>query len=259
MLAFAHREGATGFNLYFLVCTGRGEQLSDITPEQYDEALATLIEAQPRYPEMMVRARCAPQISRVASQRGSALIGNVGCLAGRQYCRITPEGDLTPCPYLPLVAGNVRDRPVAEVWRGSPVLRRLRGELPTGRCGRCEYQQLCGGCRARAFALTGDLFGEDSWCAYQPSGQAPVRRDSATTWTPQAEARLGRIPSFIRSRVRVAAEQHARASSAPVVTPELMTAALQEMGRRIPFRRPRWVAAKEPSDKPSQGARRGAE
>ncbi len=259
MLAFAQRESATGFNLYFLVCTGRGEQLSDITPDQYDEALATLIEAQPRYPEMMVRARCAPQISRVASQHGSALIGNVGCLAGRQYCRITPNGDLTPCPYLPLVAGNVRDRPVAEVWRASPVLQRLRGEPPAGRCGRCEYQQLCGGCRARASALTGDLFGEDPWCAYQPNGQATVKHDSAPTWTPEAEDRLQRIPSFIRSRVRVAAEQHARTSWAPEVTPELMTAALQEMGRRIPFSRPRWVAAKESSDEPDEEAPRGAE
>lgn len=172
MMEFAHREGATGFNLYFLVCTGRGEELSDITPAQYEQALASLVEAQQLYPQMMVRARCAPQVSRMASQQRSALIGSAGCLAARQYCRITPEGDVTPCPYLPLVAGNVRQQPFIDIWRTADPLRRLRDGALAGRCGVCDFRQVCGGCRARAFALTGDLLGEDPWCAYQPQQPA---------------------------------------------------------------------------------------
>ncbi|HAL47938.1 MAG TPA: heme biosynthesis protein, partial [Dehalococcoidia bacterium] len=107
MIEFAHAERVTGFTLYFLVCTGRGEELSDITPAQYDEALETAVEAQDRYPDMMVRARCAPQISRVAAGINSALLANAGCMAARQYVRVTPEGRVTPCPYLPLQAGDV--------------------------------------------------------------------------------------------------------------------------------------------------------
>ena len=66
------------------MCTGRGEELSDITPQQYEEALESLVEAQQHYPQMMVGASCAPQISRMASQQSSALVGNAGCLAARQ-------------------------------------------------------------------------------------------------------------------------------------------------------------------------------
>ena len=106
---------SAGFTLYFLVCTGRAETLSDISPEQYERALEALTDAQARHPRLMIRARCAPQIARVASQRGSALVSSAGCLAGRQYCRITADGKVTPCPYLPLEAGSIRERPFAEI------------------------------------------------------------------------------------------------------------------------------------------------
>ena len=253
MMEFAHREGATGFNLYFLVCTGRGEQLSDITPQQYEQALATLVAAQQRYPQMMVRARCAPQISRMASQRSSALIGNAGCLAARRYCRITPEGDVTPCPYLPLVAGSVRKRSFADIWQNAAPLQRLRNEVPGGRCGTCDFQQLCGGCRARALALTGDLTGEDPWCAYQPTNPAPGKQDGLLRWTPKAQERLARIPPFIRDRVKVAVERTARDTHAGAITPAIMTTTLEGLGRRIPFQRPRDVARSDSPRLPGEG------
>jgi radical SAM protein with 4Fe4S-binding SPASM domain len=238
MMEFAHKEGASGFNLYFLVCTGRGEELTDITPQQYEEALSSLVEAQGRYPQMMVRARCAPQISRVASQQGSALVGSAGCLAARQYCRITPEGDVTPCPYLPLVAGNVRKAPFSEVWRNAPLFQRLRTEAPGGKCGPCDFRDLCGGCRARAFALKGDLLAEDPWCGYQLSKPPSREQDSLPSWTAQAEARLQRVPPFVRDRVKAAVERYAQDRVEQVITPAVMTAVLEDLGRRIPFRRP---------------------
>ncbi|MBI3974473.1 MAG: radical SAM protein [Chloroflexi bacterium] len=261
MVALASREGATGFTLYFLVCTGRGEQLSDITPQQYEEALAVLVEAQPRYPQMMVRARCTPQISRVAAVRGSSLVGNAGCLAARQYCRITPEGDVTPCPYLPLVAGSVREQPFESIWQRAPLLQRLRQEAPAGRCGRCDFQESCGGCRARAFALAGDLAGEDPWCTYQPpgqrpeqgAGQTPAARAPRPVWAAEADQRLQRIPPFIRARVKVAVEQQAAAKGEAEITGAVMTAALESLGRRIPFPRPRATSATAGAGSPGSG------
>ncbi|MBI2855404.1 MAG: radical SAM protein [Chloroflexi bacterium] len=238
MVEFAYREGVTGFTLYFLVCTGRGEQLSDITPRQYEEALASLVEAQQLYPQMMVRARCAPQIARMASQQGSPLVGNAGCLAARHYCRITPEGNVTPCPYLPLVGGSIRERPFADIWDNSPAFRRLRQEAPGGKCGICDFREMCGGCRARAFALTGELTAEDPWCDYQPVAFVSHQSASPPQWTHEAEERLQRVQPFIRSRVKMAVERHAQASGKAEITPAEMTATLEGMGRRIPFKRP---------------------
>ncbi len=241
MMDFAQREGVTGFTLYFLVCTGRGERLSDITPSQYGEALALLVEAQRRYPAMMVRARCAPQIGQMASQQGSALVGNAGCLAARQYCRITPDGDVTPCPYLPLKAGNVRERPLRDIWRDSPLFQRLRMEVPGGRCGRCDFRQMCGGCRARAFALDDDLFGEDSWCAYQPPEKVAATKDSQLVWTAEALQRLERIPPFIRHRVKLAVVRQAQIEGKVLITGAELTATFKTIGRSIPFRKPAHV------------------
>ncbi|MFQ5875656.1 MAG: radical SAM protein, partial [Dehalococcoidia bacterium] len=245
-IELAHHEGATGFTLYFLVCTGRGEELSDITPQQYDEALASLVEAQGRYPQMMVRARCAPQISRVASQQSSALVGNAGCLAARQYCRITPEGEVTACPYLPQVAGSLRERSFGPIWQDSLLLQRLREEVPGGRCGRCDFRELCGGCRARAFALTGDIFAEDPWCAYEPAVPMDVKQGGPPVWNQEALKRLQRIPPFIRQRVKLAVERYAQSNHEGEITPAMMTATLDSLGRRIPFRRPQNVAGTGP-------------
>ncbi|MBI2172004.1 MAG: radical SAM protein [Chloroflexi bacterium] len=252
MVEFAHREGASAFNLYFLVCTGRGETLTDITPQRYEDALSTLVEAQGHYPQMMVRARCAPQIGRVGSQQGSALVGSAGCLAARQYCRITPEGDVTPCPYLPLVGGNVRNGPFAEIWQNAPLFRRLRAETPGGKCGQCDFLNLCGGCRARAFALTGKLLGEDPWCAYQPTTRGSTEGGDPLTWTPEAKERLDHIPTFIRQRVKVAIDQYAAANHQREVTPSIMTATLQSLGRAIPVHRPHGVSNAD-SASPSEG------
>ena len=242
MMEFAHKEDATSFNLYFLVCTGRGERLSDITPQQYEDVLATLVEAQERYPQMMVRARCAPQIIRMASQMESPLLASAGCLAARRYCRITPSGEVTPCPYLPLTGGSVRERPFKDIWRDSQDFRRLRNESPAGRCGTCDFRQSCGGCRARAFAATADLIAEDPWCAYEPPESRCPTVEMKPIWTTEAEERLQRIPPFIRSRVKVGVERFAERNHESEITPAVLTATLEGMGRQVPFRRPASVS-----------------
>jgi len=238
LIRFAEAESAAGFTLYFLVCTGRAETLSDISPAQYERALGALTDAQARHPRLMIRARCAPQIARIASRRGSALVASAGCLAGRQYCRITADGKVTPCPYLPLEAGSIRERPFKEIWQHAPILSRLRDETPTGRCGTCEFRELCGGCRARSFALSGDLSGEDPWCAYRPLGRAAEVGDPRLRWTREADERVERIPPFVRDRVRLAVEQAARRGGLTEITVDELTATLASVGRRLPFRRP---------------------
>jgi radical SAM protein with 4Fe4S-binding SPASM domain len=233
LIDFAQMKGAAAFNLYYLVCTGRGEGLADITPQQYEESLAYVVEAQAHHPGIMVRAKCAPHANRIAHQRGSALMVSAGCPAGTSYIRITPEGQVTPCPYLPLVAGSLREAGLREIWEGSDLLLGLREPRLEGRCGGCEYTRVCIGCRARAWAIGGTLMGEDPWCSYQPGGGSPLPVDEVA-WTPEAESRLQRIPSFIRGRVKLAIEAQARGKGHTLVTPEIMDEVRRAMGGHRP-------------------------
>src|SRR5439155_880067 len=129
-----------------------------------------------------------------------------------QYCRITPDGKLTPCPYIPEEAGDLQTQGFAEIWRSAPLLRQLREGALGGKCGSCEYRQLCGGCRARALALEGDVLAADPSCVYEPGADAAAIeavRDvtygsdcqPALSWSPAARERVARIPSVVRAVV----------------------------------------------------------
>ncbi len=231
MVDFVRDAEARVLTVFFLVCTGRGQELVDLTPEEYEGALRFLAE-QPSS-AVMIRPRCAPTFRRVLAQtRPDSILlkSDAGrCLAGTHYCRITPDGQVTPCPYLPLTAGSLREHSFKEIWRSSPVLESLRSPALEGRCGRCEYGDLCGGCRARAFAVGGDLLGEDPWCTYVPGTDArpESRPESALTWTAEAEARLGKVPFFVRKTVRCAVEAFARRRGVTPVTAALMREARQ--------------------------------
>jgi radical SAM protein with 4Fe4S-binding SPASM domain len=110
-----------------------------------------------------------------------------GCLAGSGVCFISHEGEVYPCGYLPVVAGDLRKQPFIEIWENSVVFQQLRdtGNLK-GKCGCCEFRNICMGCRARAFAATGDYLDEEPFCVYQPrmatsakSGQTQVPSEAA--------------------------------------------------------------------------------
>jgi radical SAM protein with 4Fe4S-binding SPASM domain len=88
---------------------------------------------------------------------------------GKGILFIAHDGEINPAGFLPLPLGNVRDETIATIYRDDPLLRRIRDAEFTGRCGRCEYADLCGGSRARAFAASGDPLGEDSACLYEPA------------------------------------------------------------------------------------------
>jgi radical SAM protein with 4Fe4S-binding SPASM domain len=254
LVDWSEQQGATSFNLYFLVPTGRGARLTDLTPEDYESVLTDLVRLQGAYlGRMMIRAKCAPHFMRLLHQSApdSPILNyQTRCPCGVQYCRITPDGKLTPCPYLPAVAGDLRHQPFGEVWRTAEVFGALRSGQVGGKCGQCEYRSLCGGCRARAFAVDDDYLAADPSCAYQPSGTQPLierprpvtygmQVPPALSWSPEARARLDRIPSFVRGVIVERLEDFARQRGLSEVTPELMREVRRAMpidfSKRAPF------------------------
>ncbi len=164
---------AKRWSLFFLVATGRGSDLPQITVDQAEELLQWVCEIGERMP-FVVAATEAPMIRRVQLQRqgkpADAPVPGAGMRDGSGIAFISYRGDVTPSGFLPLVVGNVRDTDVIELYRDSPVFRALRTpEHFGGRCGVCEYRNACGGSRGRAYAHSGSELGEDPLCAYQPA------------------------------------------------------------------------------------------
>ena len=262
---FAHeRLAAKVWNLYFLVPTGRGQFVSDITPAQYDEVLASLYRIQKKYDRrMLVNAKCAPHYIKTVLEQGDtdARIrtysgGAGGCPAGTHYMGIRPNGDVTPCPYLPVFAGTLRNSSLADLWGSSELFTGIRRRSSLGgRCGECEMNGHCGGCRARAYGMTGDLMAEDPLCTHTPGRftgspllAAPssrpdvaeggpngppymrLRSDSAVeyglesratiAWDDAAAERMKKIPAFVRGMVVRAVEESCRKGGLDRVTVE---------------------------------------
>jgi radical SAM protein with 4Fe4S-binding SPASM domain len=96
-----------------------------------------------------------------------------GCLAGTGVCFVSHEGEVFPCGYLPAIAGDLRREKFADIWRDAKVFNDLRdtGNLK-GKCGCCEFRNVCMGCRARAFAATGDYLDPEPFCVYEPKSAA---------------------------------------------------------------------------------------
>ncbi len=186
IMSLAEGIGVENFHLFFLVPTGRGAKLTDISPQKYEDMITNTFAKVAKH-KLNVRPSCAPQFMRIAKGMGLDMRQWVrGCMAGLYYCRIYPNGDVTPCPYLPIKLGNIREKSFKETWFDSPVFKALRDPNSLkGKCGACEYRSLCGGCRARAYGLSSDFIDycgdlhepteikndyltEDPWCVYQP-------------------------------------------------------------------------------------------
>jgi radical SAM protein with 4Fe4S-binding SPASM domain len=224
-----------------------------LSPAENDAVLAELVRLGGEYRgRMMVRSKCQPQIMRHAydADPDSRLLDYATrCPCGVQYCRITPEGKVTPCPYMPVEAGDLAGQSFGEIWRTSRVFRELRSGELGGRCGRCEYRAVCGGCRARAFAESGDFHAEDPACEYEPSGEKPLVVPPAVTygaaaepslpWSVGAEQRMRRVPGFVRAVVTARVERYARERGHALVTEDIIdevrSALPIDFAKRKPF------------------------
>lgn len=172
--------GAEAWHVFMFVPVGCGLEIpqdQQLAAEQYEAVLQWLSQRAIER-RIFVRATCAPQYFRILAQhhtlqqvQGGAKFSTLtkGCLAGTGICFISHTGEVFPCGYLPVSSGNITATPFAEIWSRSPVFEALRDpERLTGKCGACEFKRLCSGCRARAYALTGDLLAEEPCCAYTP-------------------------------------------------------------------------------------------
>lgn len=157
----AEKLGAAALHIFFLVPTGRGREEDVITPVRQEEMLRQ-IEGEMDRRTLEVQVTCAPQYARL--KRPGHGRGSGGCLAGRRFVFVSRKGEVYPCGYLPLRVGSIREKNFIEIWENSPELQALREGRLKGKCDRCEFSRSCGGCRARAYALTGDYLQSDPSC-----------------------------------------------------------------------------------------------
>ncbi len=176
--------GAAAWHIFLLVPTGRGAQLGAevISAAQYEEVLHWFYDFR-KTTTMQLKATCAPHYYRIMRQR--ARLDNIavtpdtfgmdahtrGCLGGIGFCFISHSGQVQPCGYLPLDCGNVRDTHFPQIWRESTHFLNMRNKAAyKGKCGACEFHNVCGGCRARAHSMDGDYMKQEPLCTYQPAG-----------------------------------------------------------------------------------------
>jgi AdoMet-dependent heme synthase len=177
--------GATAWYMFMIVPTGRGEKImEELIPEKiYDEILEWHYQVEKEETELLMRPTCAPHYYRIVRQKATkdgnsfkqrnlkfSTGGSKGCLAGQLICLINVEGDVLPCSYFSKAAGNIFSSSFKNIWEKSKLFVELRNfKGYKGKCGRCEYLQVCGGCRARAYAMTGDYLAQEPFCNHEPS------------------------------------------------------------------------------------------
>jgi len=185
ILNLAVRLGAAAHHIFLLVPTGRGKDLGgeEVPGAEYERILHWFYEQREKVP-LQLKATCAPHYYRILRQRAAEEGKKVtpqthgldamtrGCLGGIGFCFISHVGGVQPCGYLELPSGNVKNQSLREIWEKSPVFLKLRDfGAYKGRCGRCPFLRVCGGCRARAYETTKDFLAEEPLCTYQPAKQ----------------------------------------------------------------------------------------
>lgn len=207
VLALAKDLGAVGLHLFLLVPVGCGVEIAAdqmISAQEYERVLNWLYDVEQSEPDLQLKATCAPHYFRVMRQRraedrrqgieralpasharqvgghpgghpgehpnGQMHAATKGCLAGTGVAFISHRGEVFPCGYLPVEAGNVRRDAFGAIWQDSPLFAALRDpDLLEGKCGACQFKALCGGCRARAYGTGGNYLAEEPFCAYDPT------------------------------------------------------------------------------------------
>ncbi|HWQ66533.1 MAG TPA: radical SAM protein [Methanospirillum sp.] len=167
--------GAAILIMYQLVPVGRGGAIADQSlGTDANKRLIRSIAAGQRSVAVVIEPVAGPQywadLLYNAGIRSGLLLKVFeqifhGCCAGRGFIYIKPDGEVLPCPFVPVSCGNVRDIPVDQIYHTSPIFQRLQNrDLLLGSCGECQYRNLCGGCRGRAYAGGQDICGEDPAC-----------------------------------------------------------------------------------------------
>jgi radical SAM protein with 4Fe4S-binding SPASM domain len=209
LLDLALALGADALHLFMLVPVGCGLEIApaEMLPADEYERVLHWFDEQSKTCPIDLKATCAPHYYRIRAQRiedersrgdltstfiapgtrakaAPSVMGGGhhgqhlsamtrGCLAGINVCFISNEGQVYPCGYLPVSAGDTQRQAFGDVWRGSTVFEQLRNpDAYQGKCGECRYEAICGGCRARAYAATGSFLAEEPFCTYQPDRDA---------------------------------------------------------------------------------------
>jgi heme b synthase len=192
---------AVALHLFLLVPVGCGVQIAEeqmISAQEYEAVLNWLYDVEQAEPNLQLKATCAPHYFRVmrtrrAAERRSGIertlppshdrqinghphgqmhAATKGCLAGTGVCFVSHRGEIFPCGYLPVEAGNVRRATFGSIWQDSPLFSQLRDpEQLEGKCGICQFKSLCSGCRARAYGVSGNYMAEEPFCAYEPASR----------------------------------------------------------------------------------------
>lgn len=173
--------GADAWHVFMLVPTGRGGEAGQaelITADDYERTLNRIYEWN-RDEAMEIKPTCAPQYYRILRQRAKAdgipvdvehfglNARTRGCLAGVGFGFVSYRGEVYPCGYYPILAGNIREKSFREIWEKSELMTKLRDfKGYGGSCGKCGYIRVCGGCRARAYAVTGDDLAAEPFCSF---------------------------------------------------------------------------------------------
>ena len=201
LINLTERLGAKRFLAFNFIPVGRGEAVFhiDLTPEQRELLLEMLVNKTISGETKIEILSTAPQYARVSLELSSGetvtpthfYIGHAagwlgvlaefigGCGAGRMYCALQPNGDITPCVFMPrLGVGSIRETPFLDIWRTSEIMKSLQDRsLLKGKCGSCEYKYICGGCRARALAYVNDLFAPDPGCLLTKERSISFRKE----------------------------------------------------------------------------------
>jgi len=182
ILKLALDLGAVAHHIFLLVPTGRARDLADqeISSEDYEKTLNWFYETSFTCP-IQLKATCAPQYYRIFHQRkkerdirateSESPLHTMtrGCMGGSSFCFISHTGQVQPCGFLEIDCGQLKEKRFEDIWRHSRVFNDLRDlKKYEGKCGRCEFIKVCGGCRARAFELTGNYLEAEPFCVYEP-------------------------------------------------------------------------------------------
>jgi radical SAM protein with 4Fe4S-binding SPASM domain len=199
IFVFAEELGAVAVHLFMLVPVGCGEEFAEedmLSADEYEQLLKRIARKE-QAGGLEIKVTCGPHYERVIREEKMAAAGgqttpsnpdrspcpgrpdgpqhgpmSKGCLAGLGVLFVGHSGDVFPCGYLPVHCGNILQMPLEQIWKNSPDLAMMRDtQRLKGKCGVCGYRAVCGGCRARAFAATGDYMEAEPMCTYHPPGR----------------------------------------------------------------------------------------